>query len=745
MVKVFIRQEDECGHGKISAQEHINQFKAPVLFGRTNELAALDNAWSSATLNLVLVQGPAGIGKSALMERWLYNLQKKHWHDAEMVYSWSFFPPDLTRPLQHPVDEFFDHALRWFGETNPERFSTFFQAERLVELIQAHHSLVVLDGLSFWQTQSGNFQGHLADPRLTYLLTRLAQHNPGLCIAVTMHALPAELDSFKGLQRLPLDKLPLETCAQILRYKGVQASDEKLQQIADDFEQNPLNLHLLGGYLAIWHGGNWRQIESIPILLDDVPEGRHARRILTANAARLQMSAGTVLLYQLSLLYQPILRQHLDALLKLSPRPLLRWLFKKPDSYAEVIRPYRILNAQEQHRVIRQLQELGLLNSSGRCLCAHPWVKTFFQKEFKGYWPTAWKQANQLLVNYYQTLPPLPLRMVVAPAVFHIPEAKPSTLYKSSATQLAEALRTTNANQTQTETWLTNTSLAASAILANQQPPTNTTPLADSQNSAADQDKIATLQAELQTTPALTSSSNASQIPSEALALVENQQTITPKDYALTQAVVASNTNATTLNEQSNESVAAIESALSSSPVVITEDETVNTAASTDTTSSTTHLTPSINISKTVTDMQRVASPTDQPSNLTLKLTPANHAQVETTTFLPLTSALEQTVVTASETSSKQDITASIPFQTPATPTAANLQPITEAPVLVKPDALTPEQVNHLQTLVPQLYSLQRSLQILQQRTKKFQKSMRQLEKEVQSMHYPLAPTGTDA
>ena len=57
---------------------------------------------------------------------------------------------------------------------------------------------------------------------------------------------------------------------------------------------------------------------------------------------------------------------------------------------------------------------------------------------------------------------------------------------------------------------------------------------------------------------------------------------------------------------------------------------------------------------------------------------------------------------------------------------------------------LTAKEVEMLQDLIPQLHQFQRSLQILQQRTKKFQKSLRQLDKDVQSMHYPFAYTGID-
>ncbi|MGB3918959.1 MAG: hypothetical protein WBL07_16110, partial [Thiothrix litoralis] len=58
---------------------------------------------------------------------------------------------------------------------------------------------------------------------------------------------------------------------------------------------------------------------------------------------------------------------------------------------------------------------------------------------------------------------------------------------------------------------------------------------------------------------------------------------------------------------------------------------------------------------------------------------------------------------------------------------------------------LTRHDLDNMIDLMTHLKRYQNSLQILQIRTKKYQKHVKQLDKEVQSMHYPFAQTGTNS
>ncbi|MBV8328979.1 MAG: serine/threonine-protein kinase PknK, partial [Verrucomicrobia bacterium] len=61
------------------------------LFGREEDLAFLDAAWSDPQVNLVSVVAWAGVGKSTLVNHWLRRLAAQRYGLAELVFGWSFY------------------------------------------------------------------------------------------------------------------------------------------------------------------------------------------------------------------------------------------------------------------------------------------------------------------------------------------------------------------------------------------------------------------------------------------------------------------------------------------------------------------------------------------------------------------------------------------------------------------------------------------------------------------------------
>ncbi|OQX10179.1 MAG: hypothetical protein BWK73_20925 [Thiothrix lacustris] len=407
MTRIFIRDEHHCGQRDTEAEDYVKQFETPVLFGRTHEIGLLNQAWVDSQSRLFLLHGETGIGKTALLHKWLHTLQKKHWHDAETVFVWSFYPPDLTQPLQDPVEEFFRYALHWFGGEAATRCPNLLQGEYLARLVNAHHALLVLDGLETLQYTKGSSENQIGDPRLKVLLERLAAQNPGLCVVIGRQPLEGNF-SAAGVKRHALEKLPVDAAAECLMHKGVQADSEKLRQMAVDYGQNPLTLNLLGGYLSVWHAGDWQRMDQIPVLMDQQAEGRQARRILVANATELHGKPSEAILYLLSLLYRPVHWDTLEALLSRERGWSLPPIFKRPpqDNYTSLITGFLRLSQRKRYLAILQLRELGLLELSGRCFWLPSWVREAYQRQFKYDWPVAWSQTNAHLMRYHATLTP---------------------------------------------------------------------------------------------------------------------------------------------------------------------------------------------------------------------------------------------------------------------------------------------------------------------------------------------------
>ncbi len=407
MTRIFIRDEHHCEQRDTEAEDYVKQFETPVLFGRTHEIGLLNQAWVDAQSRLFLLHGEVGIGKTALMHKWLHTLEKKHWHDAETVFLWSFYPPDLTQPLQDPVEEFFHYALHWFGGEVATRCPNLLQGEYLAKLVSAHHTLLILDGLETLQYTKGSSENQVGDPRLNVLLERLAAQNPGLCVVIGRQPLAGHFPT-AGVKRHALEKLSVDAAAECLTHKGVQADSEKLRQMAVDYGQNPLTLHLLGGYLSVWHAGDWQRMDQIPVLMDQQADGRQARRILVANATELQGKPSEAILYLLSLLYRPVHWDTLEALLSRERGWALPPIFKRPpqDNYASLIAGFLRLSQRKRYQAILQLRELGLLELSGRCFWLPSWVREAYQRQFKYDWPVAWSQTNAHLMQYHAALAP---------------------------------------------------------------------------------------------------------------------------------------------------------------------------------------------------------------------------------------------------------------------------------------------------------------------------------------------------
>src|SRR3954470_1978991 len=85
------------------------------LFGRDAELAWLDRCWKKG-VHVASIVAWGGVGKSALVNRWLARMRDKGWCGAERVYGWSFYSQGASEERVTSADAFVDAALRWFGD-----------------------------------------------------------------------------------------------------------------------------------------------------------------------------------------------------------------------------------------------------------------------------------------------------------------------------------------------------------------------------------------------------------------------------------------------------------------------------------------------------------------------------------------------------------------------------------------------------------------------------------------------------
>src|SRR5271165_4512436 len=180
------------------------------VFGREEDVAFLDDAWTNQQVNVVTIVAWAGVGKSTLVNHWLRRMAADHYRSAELIFGWSFYRQGSSGDTSS-ADEFLDAALTWFGDPDPRLGTAWEKGERLAKLVAHRRTLLVLDGLEPLQNPPGPQEGRVREPALQALLRELAAFNAGLCVITT---------------RLPVADLADRERRSVLRYDLEQLSSE---------------------------------------------------------------------------------------------------------------------------------------------------------------------------------------------------------------------------------------------------------------------------------------------------------------------------------------------------------------------------------------------------------------------------------------------------------------------------------------------------------------------------------------
>ncbi|WP_295439092.1 TIR and AAA domain-containing protein [uncultured Thiodictyon sp.] len=295
---------------------------APDFLGRGPELAMLDAAWSGdqagAGVHIVTLIAPGGVGKTALVKRWLDRLRADGWRGAERVFGWSFYSQGTGDDRQASDDLFLSEALAWFGVAHDPAASPWDKGRLLAQAVAARRTLLVLDGCEPLQYPPGPLAGQLRAPGLKVLLTQLAgTGQPGLTLLTSREAV-ADLAEYARGPETPrgpvlthdLENLSDRDGAQLLHRVGcaragaaaIGPDDAELCAASREVRGHALTLSLLGRYLAEAQGGDCRRRDTVDLMTADNGAGGHVARVLAAYEQWLGRAGDTVELAALRLL-----------------------------------------------------------------------------------------------------------------------------------------------------------------------------------------------------------------------------------------------------------------------------------------------------------------------------------------------------------------------------------------------------------------------------------------------------------
>ena len=388
--------------------ERISVARLPVtgsdVFGREEDLALLDNAWTNQRVNVVTIVAWAGVGKSALVNQWLRRLAAEHYRCAEFVFGWSFYRQG-TSGNSSSADEFLDAALAWFGDPDPEIGSAWEKGERLAKLIANRRTLLLLDGLEPLQNAPGSQEGRIREPALQALMRELAAFNTGLCVITTRLPIAdlAEYERTSAL-RMDLEQLSSDAGAKLLRAFGVKGHEAELRSASEEFRGHCLALTLLGSYLTDAYSGDIsRRIEVCKRLAHDVRQGAHVRKVMKSYESWFGEGQELPVLRMLGLFDRPADEKALEVLLK-------------PPAIRDLTESLTDLSPSEWRTIIAKLRRARLLvgedpHNPG-CLDTHPLIREYFGEQLQSQQTYAWRECNRRLYHHYQALAPqLPDRL----------------------------------------------------------------------------------------------------------------------------------------------------------------------------------------------------------------------------------------------------------------------------------------------------------------------------------------------
>jgi hypothetical protein len=378
---------------------------ADHLFGREQELAALDQVWNDPSKHVLTIVAFGGVGKTSLVFEWMARRATTDWLGFDRVFDWSFFSQGTRDEGAASADAFVAAALRFFGDKRMARSaaSPWDKGARLAQLVAQRRTLLVLDGVEPLQYPPGPLAGELKDPALATLLKGLAQRNSGLCIVTTRERV-ADLAPFRDTTspEWQLQHLSTPAGVELLKTLGVHGTAAEFQNVAEEVKGHALTLNLLGRYLAKAHQGDIRKRDQVKFEKADAKtQGGYAFR--TIGAYEKWLSEGgedgaraLAILRLLGLFDRPADAGCLEAL-------------RREPAITGLTEPIIGLGEDDWNIAVSSLADWGLISvqsdesaipDSQSAIDAHPLIREYFAKRLREKNLEAWRAAHRRLYEH---------------------------------------------------------------------------------------------------------------------------------------------------------------------------------------------------------------------------------------------------------------------------------------------------------------------------------------------------------
>lgn len=371
-------------------------YTSPHIVNRDDIVSTLNEIWKSVSdatgenaklARIVALDGEGGVGKSAIVNKWL---SESEWTDGprpQYVIGWSFYNQGRDERLEVSADAFFDAALSGLQEDATKFVNVFQKAQRLLEIIRSERTVLILDGLEPLQYGSSPWVGRIRDLALDGFLSEFATQCSGLCIVTSRQPLELTLAGF-DVTPIKVEHLSPDDAVELLRAAGIRGSQQDLMDAAIAFDGHPLSLTLLATWLRSARRGdarNWAASSPPGLRITHLKTGN----IIAEYEKRWARGPEIQILRLLAFFNCP------------TPADLLRVLSNGPPIDGLTDRLVHVSKGQWRAAVLR-LRRARLLYEADPMdpdtLDTHPLVRRFFADQLRG--TSAWREGHNRLFEY---------------------------------------------------------------------------------------------------------------------------------------------------------------------------------------------------------------------------------------------------------------------------------------------------------------------------------------------------------
>ncbi len=372
-----------------------------ALIGRKTELSQLTEAIKNPNKRLAIIVAAGGIGKSALTDEWLKQIEAENYYGKTRVFGWSFYSQGSHNTFTNS-QPFFSAVLPFLGITEIPK-DEIEKARVLARCLQQQPCLLILDGLEPLQYAENlqSMNGELQDSALKEFIACFRQTAGKSFVLFSSRQPLVELKKWQAEHYTSLDlkTLPHEDGADLLQALGVTGNAAERQAISQDLNGHALSLVLFGHLLSEYHQGDCHYMKNLPPLTsahgdsDAEKDSRHALRVLDYYDS-LQDAASRCFLQLLGLFDRPMNAAEKAVLI----------------ANANHAEPLRALTTKQWQAVEQRLEKSGLLLGKKGSFerlewDTHPIIREYFGRKFKEDYPDAFREAHFILFDYYQKLP----------------------------------------------------------------------------------------------------------------------------------------------------------------------------------------------------------------------------------------------------------------------------------------------------------------------------------------------------